>query len=491
MQDLFNILRGIMNVSRHISIDDEYLKKMEPYMEKHNGNMGAALRDMINQAGKYNPAMNSSALDTSLFNWMLQETDDILVPDEVLDKLINPMLMHSMEKLEENINQRLIELEWGANISLKCDNDQFPSDVLLTIRGTPRKIKFLAGIVSQFLVKNSQERSQIGIRSVANFNECIKVELSRSNKTESQGSLITFFGGMNEILKTVKSRPDFWVPIVKGHTLSNYNMVTVHRNYFEDILANNIPMGEVTIEFLAKRPIREIPLKDLLGLIKEVYENSRIVDRVEIENDTMIIFHNYRMKEAVDTLKKIVLNLLESNGHLYNGKSTANMIVLTHRPDIGVKINELIDNLKTSSNRFDQELLIFITYLNGLKEIPDIPLSLSVLGKRLGKSIMQEYEKENGIKEWSLEAFKTAFEIIDSKLHRESQWALDGKNLVYTVRKCSIARTEDDPNKCICHTIRETFIGAMNYAFGNKAVLDVQKLLSQGDNFCEVVIRIQ
>jgi len=237
--------------------------------------------------------------------------------------------------------------------------------------------------VSQFLVKYSLERSPIEIRSVANFNECIKVELSRSNKTEAQESLIAFFGGMNEILRTVKGRPDFWIPIVKSHTLTNYNMVTVHRNYFEDILANIIPMGEVTIEFLAKRPIREIPLKELLGLLKDVYEKSRIVDRVEIENDTMIIFHNYRMKDAVDKLKKIVLNLLESNGHLYDGKSTANMIVLTHRPDVGIKINELIDNLKTSSNKVDQELLIFITFLNGLKEIPDIPLSLSILGRRL------------------------------------------------------------------------------------------------------------
>jgi len=34
---------------------------------------------------------------------------------------------------------------------------------------------------------------------------------------------------------------------------------------------------------LAKRPIREIPLKDLLWLLKQVYENSRIVERVEIE----------------------------------------------------------------------------------------------------------------------------------------------------------------------------------------------------------------
>jgi len=132
-----------MNISRHISIDDEYLKKMEPYMERHNGNMGAALRDMINQAGKYNLAMDSAAIDTSLFNWMLQEIDDILVPEEVLDKLINPMLIQSMEKLEENVNKRLIGLEWGANISLKCDDDHFPSGILLTVRGPPRKSNFL------------------------------------------------------------------------------------------------------------------------------------------------------------------------------------------------------------------------------------------------------------------------------------------------------------------------------------------------------------
>jgi len=60
-------------------------------------------------------------------------------------------------------------------------------------------------------------------------------------------------------------------------------MVTIHRNYFEDILANNIPVGETTIEYLSKETIRKIQLNDLLVLIKEVYENSRIVNRVDIE----------------------------------------------------------------------------------------------------------------------------------------------------------------------------------------------------------------
>lgn len=480
-----------MNISRHISIDDEHLKKLEPYVDKHNGNIGAALRDIINQAGKFNLCLNSSAIDSSLLNWMLQEIDDILIPDDVMDKLIDPMLINSMGKLEEYLNQKMAELEWGVNLCLECDTDVFPAGVLLTIRGTPLKIKFIAGLLSQFLVKNSMERSPLEIRSVANFNECIKVELSRSNKTAAKDSLINFFGGMNEILGTVKSRPDFWLPIVKSHLFSNYNMVTIHRNYFEDILTNNIPVEEVTIEFLAKRPIREIPLRDLLLFIKEIYETSRIADRIEVEGDSLILHHNYRTKEAIETLKKIILTLLEANGHLFEAKSTSNMIVLTHRPDIGIKINELIEDLKTSSNRVDQELLIFIASLKGLKDIADLPLSLSVLGRRLGKSIMQEYESENSVKDWNLEKFKKAFEMIDSRLLRDSEWALDGKNLIYTVRKCGIARKGNDLDPCICHTIRETFKGAMSHAFGDKAILEVQKLLTQGDNFCEVVIRIQ
>jgi len=49
-------------------------------------------------------------------------------------------------------------------------------------------------------------------------------------------------------------------------------MVTVHRNYFEELLANSIPLGEITIENLAKKPIQEIPLNEMLALIKKVYE---------------------------------------------------------------------------------------------------------------------------------------------------------------------------------------------------------------------------
>jgi len=34
--------------------------------------------------------------------------------------------------------------------------------------------------------------------------------------------------------------------------MSNYNMVTVHRNFYEDLMAGKVPAAEITIEDLQK-----------------------------------------------------------------------------------------------------------------------------------------------------------------------------------------------------------------------------------------------
>lgn len=122
--------------------------------------------------------------------------------------------------------------------------------------------------------------------------------------------------------------------------------------------------------------------------------------------------------------------------------------------------------------------------------MPDIPMSFTALGRRIGKSLMQEYEKENAIKSWNLETFQKAMEMIDSRLHRVSEWKLEENSLLYTIRRCHIVAEGNAFDTYICHTAREAFKGAVNHAFGNKAELDIIKLLSHGDSFCEVVIRI-
>ena len=479
-----------MNITRHISLEDEYIEKLKPYVNNHDGNFGAAIRDMICHAGKYDTRVNSSAIDHSLLNWILKEIDEKLLPSEILNEVIDPMMMNSIDKLESYLNRRFKELKWGIYITLKSDNDIFPGELMMEIKGDHQKIKFITSLIAQYLVKNSLKITPLEVRSVVKINEGMKVELSGSNNKDALQSLETFFGKTDELVRTIKSRPTFWKSLFNRHLVSNYNMVTVHKNYFEDLLDGKIPAWEVTIENLAKKPIKEIPLQEMLHLIKEVFETSRMVDRVEIDKDTLVLFHSYRDRAAIEKLRKSTHALLEANGHMYDARATANIVILTHRSDVGIKINEVVETLKNSNLRLDQELMVFLGFLKGLKDIPDIPISLTSLGRRTGKSLMQGYEEENHIKTWTLDNFQKALQNIDSRLHRESEWKSEGKDLLYTIRKCNIAGNGNEFDTYVCHTVRQTFKGALSYAFGNKAELCTKHLLTHGDTFCEVIIRM-
>ena len=476
--------------TRHISLEKDYIKKIQPYVDRHNGNLSAAVREMIENAERSGLPKNTSAIDSHLLDWILDNIDGILIPDNVLDEIVGPMQIRSMKNFEDYVNNRLKEFEWGVDISLRYNDNISPSNVYIEIKGAYHKAKFAAHLLSQLLVKNYLERNPLEIKSVNYSSGYVNIELSRSDKKTAMNSVTTFFGGTDEIMGAIKNRPDFWKCLIHRHVVSNYHMITVHRNFFEDVLLGKTSMGEIMIENIAKRPIQDVPIKEMLSYIKNMYETSRIADRIDIGNEDITIFHSFRDIQAVEKIRKSLVSLLEASGHLYDARITSNTIVLRHRPDIGIKINDIVNNLRTSNSSFDQELIMFMTFIKGLKEIPDVPLYLTSLGRRIGKSLLQEYGKENNIKEWNLENFKNALETVDAKVHTRSEWKLDGNNLIYRIKKCSIAREGNTIDKCACHISREVFKGALNYAFGNNAELEVKKLLSHGDNYCEVVIKI-
>lgn len=160
-------------------------------------------------------------------------------------------------------------------------------------------------------------------RHMSTNKECLGIK--ESNGEMHNDSLCTILGGI------MKGKSSFWKKIIEEHVLSCYNMVTIHKNYFEDLLANNTPTGDTMIELTTRRPVRDLPIKELLSVIKDIYENSRIVDMVEIDDNDMILYHNYRNQEAVHKLKRIIIKLLENGGHSYDAKLTSNMIILKHR----------------------------------------------------------------------------------------------------------------------------------------------------------------
>lgn len=323
-------LQEFRTVSRNISLSKEHIEKLKPSLEKNKGNFSAAIREVIYQKATATAFGDKVSVDNSILNWMVKETDGLLLPDNILDEMIDPGLISSMEKLESFLNNKFIELGWDIGIILKYDSNISPSDVFIEIRGDPRKFNMVASMLSHFLVKKSLDNMPLKIESTIILEKYMGVELTYSTEDEAIDSLVKFFGSADEITRTIKSRSAFWKAIFNAHISSDYNMVTVHRNYFEDLFSDKVPLGEITIENLARKPIREIPLEEMIFLIKQVYESSRIVDRVDISKRNLILFHSYRNKNAIERLRKSLVMLLNANGHAYDARSTANMIILTN-----------------------------------------------------------------------------------------------------------------------------------------------------------------
>jgi hypothetical protein len=360
--------------TKNISLDSEYINKLKPYIEKHNGNFSSAMREIIDKVEKSVIPENFSFVHDHYLNWLLEETHGRIIPGNILNTMIDPSLIHDMNGLNKHVTKKLAELDWKVNIKIDYNNNNSknknnsivsPNSILIDVTGASYKMNIATLMISQFIIQNSPDSSPFLIKSVTHLGSHIQAELSSAtSKKEGLKSLHTFFGEMEDTTKAIKDRTSFWNQMVNRHIISNYQMVTIHKNYYEDILAGKIPMGETMIEILAKKPIQDIPLGELLPLIKQVYEVSGVVDKVEIRDSNIILFHNYRNKDATERIKKSLIMLMETNGHLYDGKTAANMIVIEHRPDVGTKINLLVEHLKNSDNKLDQELATFVTYLD-------------------------------------------------------------------------------------------------------------------------------
>jgi hypothetical protein len=481
-------------ITKHISIDEEYLEKLKPYIDKYSGNLGAIIRDMIKEVEKDNK--NTISIYQPLFDWMIKETEGRIIPDNLIDEFIDPNLINSIDNLKSFVNDKFNKLKWNIVIDMNSDLNYIPSYINLEVRGSSPKINVVSNILSAYLIKNSARNSNeipLGIEFVIRLNELIRVRFSRMNKYKSTESLILYFGYMDNILKTLKDRYSFWKSIVSQHMNGMYNMVTIHRSYFEDLLADNIPNSDIMLDIISRKPMQEIPLCEFLTHIKDIYENSRIVDSVDIQNNDIIVNHCYRNKKSIEKLKKIISNLLENGGHQYESKLTSNSIIFRYKPDMDIKINQIINSLKETNNGFDQELLFFLILLKGIENSNDdnpFMSSFDSLSKNTGRSLIQEYEKENNINhdQWDLEKFKKFLQHLDVKLQRGgSDIEIDNNSGSYIIKKCGLVKNNGDNNYRICSAMLGLMREALNYTLGN-SFLDITRHVD--NNFCEVVFKI-
>src|SRR3990172_7414719 len=125
-----------MNLRKSISLDEEYLKKIEPLVQKHNGNLSAVIREIIDLAeiALKDPdsvkrvilgMRNKQSLTSSTLAWALKNLVGRQPDEEIVHNIIGNDI-YSISFLEKRLNELMGEAYWDSSIRINSDDDRQP-----------------------------------------------------------------------------------------------------------------------------------------------------------------------------------------------------------------------------------------------------------------------------------------------------------------------------------------------------------------------------
>ncbi|HIE31138.1 MAG TPA: hypothetical protein EYP67_01985 [Methanosarcinales archaeon] len=340
-----------MIIRRNISLEQNHLDFLEPLVKEHSGNLSATVRDIIEFAelmaerhGSLEEARRASMadkyqsprellieegfcamIDYPLLEWFLKRTKEILVSPEMLDDIIDPLIINRMSELTDHLNQKWKEYGWRTTIITEYDNDVAPRTAICVISGKSTHLnEFLSGMVGLFLAR----QKHLGITKVDRRTRSIRMDLQRRESVEmAHDGLFRHFGNLHRVTEEVCANQDFWQALVDLHTESDYNMVTIHRREFEDLLANRIPLDTTLLERCAKER-GDIGRNDFLIDLKHLYETMHIVKHIDVNGNKMLVDHDYRDPVSINTVKEMLVRMLAVSGYTCRADEVGRLIVL-------------------------------------------------------------------------------------------------------------------------------------------------------------------
>ena len=355
-----------MLIRKNISLDEKYLKKLQPLMDANGGNLSAAIRDTIEltDAALQNhetieeciDALSVSAPSPTKFDeliengehiiinrtalkWLIKKSSGCLVDDELVDELINPFSVQTMPELDTYLNNLSKEFGWGIEVSIFCMDPLDPDSATIVFsKGDPYLRDFFAEHVALFIVK----WKQLDIDDLYRRSKSIRIDFKRASFApgEVPPGIKKHFGYFDLVYGELHNKPEFWNKLVTAYKITEYNMVVFPRNIFEDIVAGNVPDVVGIFETMINQPIIDIPLSELLVLVKKIFIISQIVNNIEIQvepgHESVKIQHSYRNEETISKIILYFAKIFEANGQEFDVTHSSSLIIFK-RPASGSK----------------------------------------------------------------------------------------------------------------------------------------------------------
>jgi hypothetical protein len=343
-----------MIIRKNITLENIHIKKLEPLLNKNEGNLSAAIRDSVDiadvvlqQYGTLDKAISNITSETKklteremsiesgknvlicspIFQWMLKWTKGIPLDHEIMEELLDPLKINTISELDKQINLISRESGWNCEVSIFCMDNMEPETATVTITGENELYRdFMAQLVIMFLVYNNG----LDIDVIHKRATSVRIDLRKLKEGERCCVANEHFGYLKDAVHEFASRKDFWKNLIEIYRSMNYNMISINKDQYEEILAGNVFADKGIFESLSKQHISSIPHQQFLAFLKKTHESMQLIEKIELFDNEINIYHNYKHEIAVQKLLDHYLSLLSANGHQYEGKYSTSLIVLSH-----------------------------------------------------------------------------------------------------------------------------------------------------------------
>jgi hypothetical protein len=490
-----------MNLRKSISLDEEYLKKIEPLIQRHNGNLSAALREIIDLADYafrdpdyvkrlISGVKNKKSLTASSLAWALKSLAGRCPDREFVNNILGNDI-YSISFLEKCLNELLGEVYWDSSIKITSDDDRLPQNALFILTGKNQDMnRFIGAFIAVFM----SEKYDFGISSIRNENNSFEMYMVRGTREWALESTKDHFGYMEPVFSEFYKRPDFWNMVLTLYSKMNYDLVVMPKQSFEEILGGKLSHKITTvIEKFYGFPINQIPLEDLLKIIKDVYKCTGIIENADINKESLIIYHSFTEPESINNLARMFVELLRLSGHAYGSVTSRNLIVLNPIPGTAKILIKMIDTLRNSevqSEKYHSDLLKMLDMLKNMPSNEDIIRSL---GWKFGIMIIENYQKYKKVNTWDEETLITFMKETSAVLKIDSTWEILGKNAIYgRISRFPWEKNNSSKNILNCTFLKGMFQGWVSHAFGEETeIVLTMPSKDSGNDLSEIYIDLR
>lgn len=205
---------------KNVSISNSHMRIIDPIMKQHNGNLSAAIRDIVDFTGfilkkygtlekakevlskenhsdnYYVDSIYGVTIPLSMFRWLLKSRSNTNLPllEEVTQLFLpEPGEPTDVESIIKGINERNAMLNWPLFIKTHAEGDNF----IVLISGSDTMInKFGAMLISMYLTNLEKP---LKLKNILKLPSSIQLQFSESTLEEAKVSFQHYFRDIAEI----------------------------------------------------------------------------------------------------------------------------------------------------------------------------------------------------------------------------------------------------------------------------------------------------